>query len=279
MKYKFLSLVKRDLIFGFANNRNKILSIFILLVIITYFNVLSVNGQAFELGLDSGDINFIDLFFYTFKGIDYNISPLPVNWILINIYMTYLIGSYCYDDLSEESSHTIVRMRSRKEIWISKVIWMISTILVFYLMLLLIMSIFSTIMLNNSLEWSEFSKKGILSIVIQDYTSLKFILFTILIYILSSMTLSIFQMLISFIVKPIYVYIVNTFILIISLFLNKFLIPIQGSIILRQNIFDATYDMNPLNSIIYNIMIFIIIFIMGIYYIEKIDILASQKTN
>ncbi|MEG1009128.1 MAG: hypothetical protein RSF67_04830, partial [Clostridia bacterium] len=161
----------------------------------------------------------------------------------------------------------------------SKVIWMVATILVFYLMLFLVISIFSTIMLNNSLEWSEFSKRSILNIIIKDYSSLKFILFTILIYILSSMTLSIFQMLISFIVKPTYIYIANICILAISLFLNKFLIPIQGSLILRQNIFDATYEIDPLNSIIYNLMVFIIIFVMGIYYIRKMDILASQKTN
>ncbi|MEG1411493.1 MAG: hypothetical protein RSD36_16765 [Terrisporobacter sp.] len=279
MKYKFLSLVKRDLIFGFKNNRNKLMSIFVLLIILTYFNVLSIDGQAFELGLDSENINFIDLFFYIFKGIDYSIAPLPINWILINIYITYLIGSYCYDDLSEESFHMIVRMKNRKDIWASKVIWMVATILVFYLMLFLVISIFSTIMLNNSLEWSEFSKRSILNIIIKDYSSLKFILFTILIYILSSMTLSIFQMLISFIVKPTYIYIANICILAISLFLNKFLIPIQGSLILRQNIFDATYEIDPLNSIIYNLMVFIIIFVMGIYYIRKMDILASQKTN
>lgn len=99
MKYKFLNVVKRDLIFGFKNNRNKLVSIFVLLIVLTYFNVLSIRGQAFELGLDSKNINFIDLFFYMFKGIGYSINPLPINWLLIHIYITYLVGSYCYDDL------------------------------------------------------------------------------------------------------------------------------------------------------------------------------------
>ena len=67
MKYKFLNVVKRDLIFGFKNNRNKLVSIFVLLIVLTYFIVLSIRGQAFELGLDSKNINFIDLFFYMFK--------------------------------------------------------------------------------------------------------------------------------------------------------------------------------------------------------------------
>ena len=199
MKYKFLNVVKRDLIFGFKNNRNKLVSIFVLLIVLTYFNVLSIRGQAFELGLDSKNINFIDLFFYMFKGIGYSINPLPINWLLIHIYITYLVGSYCYDDLSKESSNAIVRMKNRKYIWISKIIWMSATILTFYLMLLLIIGIFSTVMLNSSLGWSKFSKVSILNIIIKDYSSWKFILFTILIYMLSSMTLSIFQMLISFI--------------------------------------------------------------------------------
>ena len=47
MKYKFLNVVKRDLIFGFKNNRNKLVSIFVLLIVLTYFNVLSIRGQAF----------------------------------------------------------------------------------------------------------------------------------------------------------------------------------------------------------------------------------------
>lgn len=279
MKYKFLNVVKRDLIFGFKNNRNKLVSIFVLLIVLTYFNVLSIRGQAFELGLDSKNINFIDLFFYMFKGIGYSINPLPINCFLIHIYITYLVGSYCYDDLSKESSHAIVRMKNRKYIWISKIIWMSATILTFYLMLLLIIGIFSTVMLNSSLGWSKFSKVSILNIIIKDYSSWKFILFTILIYILSSMTLSIFQMLISFIVKPTYIYIVNICIFVISLFCNKFIIPIQGSLILRQNLFDVTYKINPLNSTIYNLLAFIIIFEVGIYYIRKIDILTSQETN
>lgn len=279
MGYNFINLVKRDLIFGFKSNKNKLLALFVLFIILVYFNILSIKGQAFTLGIDSKDINFIDLLFSMFKGTKSGISPLPVNWILINIYTTYLIGSYCYDDISEESYHMVVRMKNRKDIWISKVIWMVATILIFYLMLLIVIGIFSTIMFNSSLGWSEFSKANILSMMTQEYDSLKFMLFTILIYILSSITLSIFQMVISFIIKPTYIYVVNICIITICLFLNKFLIPIQSSLILRQNLFGGTYEINTFNSVVYNIIGFIIIFVIGMYYINKIDLLTSQKTN
>lgn len=279
MENKILKLIKRDLIFGFENNKSKLISIFIVFAIVIWFNLLDLKGQAFELGLGYNDINFIDLFFTIFKGIDYNILPLPINWILINIYITYLIGSYCYNDLSQESSHMIVRMSNRRDIWISKVIWMLTTVFIFYAILSLIIVFFSFIIFNTSLEWSNFSKISTLNIIQKNFSSLEFILFTLSIYILSSMTLAIFQMLVSFIIKPTYIYIVNILILMISIASNFLLIPIQGSLILRQNIFNSTYPINPLNSIIYNLLMFIIIFIIGVRYISKFDILVSEKTD
>lgn len=279
MKIKFNKLIKRDLIFGFENNKYKFIGVAIFFTVVIWMNIVNLQSQAFELGINSKDINFIDLFFSLFKGIDYNIFPLPINWIFIHIYITYLIGSYCYDDLSEDSAHMVVKMGNRKYIWISKTIWMISTIIIFYVIILSIMFLFSMVTFDLSFEYSNFSKQSILSNVQNNYSSMQFMLLTIVIYMLSSITMSILQMLISFIFKPTYIYIVNIFILIISLYLQKFTIPIQGSLILRQNIFDSMNNMNPVNTILYDLVAFILIFIIGSVYIKRFDMLVSQKTD
>lgn len=279
MKIKLAKLIKRDLIFGFENNKYKFIGVALVFIAVVWINIVNLQGEVFALGMSSKDINFIDLFFSIFKGIDYNVSPLPVNWILIHIYITYLIGSYCYDDLSEDSAHVIVRMGYRRDIWISKVIWMIATVIVFYLILLAITFVFSMTMFEISFEWSKFSNESILGTIQSNYSGIQFALLTISIYVLSSITMSILQMLISFILKPTYIYLINISILVISLYLKQFVIPIQGSLILRQNIFDTIYPINPVNTIVYNLIIFISIFIIGSIYIRKFDMLVSQKTD
>lgn len=279
MKIKLAKLIKRDLIFGFENNKYKFIGVALVFIAVVWINIVNLQGEAFALGMSSKDINFIDLFFSIFKGIDYNVLPLPVNWVLIHIYITYLIGSYCYDDLSEDSAHIIVKMGHRRDIWISKVIWMIATVIAFYLILLAIIFVFSMTMFEISFEWSNFSSESILGTIQSNYSSIQFILLTISIYMLSSITMSILQMLISFILKPTYIYLINISILVISLYLKQFVIPIQGSLILRQNIFDSMYSINPVNTIVYNLVVFISIFIIGSVYIRKFDMLVSQKTD
>lgn len=279
MKIKFTKLIKRDLIFGFQNNKYKFIGVALVFIAVIWINIINIQGAIFELGMSSKDANFIDLFFNVFKGIDYNLSPLPVNWFLIHIYVTYLIGSYCYDDLSKDSAHVIVRMGNRRDIWISKIIWMIATVIVFYLILLAIILVFSMAMFETSFGWSNLSNETILSTIQSNYSSIQFILLTISIYILASITMSILQMLISFILKPNYIYLINISVLVISLYLKQFVLPIQGSLILRQNIFDSMYPINPVNTIVYNLVVFISIFIIGSVYIRKFDMLVSQKTD
>ncbi|CEK36219.1 hypothetical protein UMC2_30891 [[Clostridium] sordellii] len=280
MKNKIKALIKRDLIFGFTNNKLQFIFIFLVFMLVTWLYSLNIKTSIIGLGLSPKDVNFIDIFYTVFKGIDYQMPPnLPVFWILINIYITYLIGSYCYDDLSEDSSHIVVRMKSRKYIWISKVIWMITTVIAFYLIILLILAFFSIIMFNISFEWSEYSKTYMMHKVQNNYSGIQFISFTIFIYILTSITMSIIQMLISFMIKPMYIYITNISIIAIGIYSKEFIIPIQGSLILRQNIFDTSYPINPLNSTVYNLVVFVLIFIIGFKYIKKFDMLVSQKTD
>lgn len=279
MKIKISKLIKRDLIFGFENNKYKFIFTILVFMIIIWINAINLKYKAFELSILSKNVSFIDLFFMVFKSGSYDTSSIPVNWILINIFLTYLIGSYCYDDLSEDSSHMITRMKSRIDIWISKVIWMMITTLSFYLIILLIIAFFSISMFDLSFEWSNFSKFQILSIMHKNYSGIQFISITMCIYFLTSITMSILQMLISFVIKPKFIYIVNIFILMISLHSNKFIVPMQASLILRQNIFEIGSQFSPINSIIYNLFVFILIFILGLKYFKYMDILISQKTE
>ncbi|MDU6480894.1 MAG: hypothetical protein E6538_02795 [Paeniclostridium sordellii] len=279
MKNRIFKLIKRDLIVGFEKNKYKFLVIALVFTIIIYANAYGLRSQAIELGISNNDINFVDLFFSIFKGINYNKFPLPINWILINMYTTYLIGSYCYDDLSEESYNVIVRSKDRKNFWISKVVWMVITIITFYILLLFLITFFSITIFNVSFEWSTFSKETLLEVIQTNWVGFYFILFTLFIYFLTSITIAIIQLIISFIIKLRYIYIINIFIFILSIFSNEFIIPIQGSLILRQNIFNKLYHINPLNSVMYNLIVFVISFIIGFKYIEKIDILRSQNND
>jgi hypothetical protein len=170
-------------------------------------------------------------------------------------------------------------MGHRRDIWISKVIWMIATVIVFYLIILVIIFIFSMTLSGVSFEWSNFSNASILGAIQNNYSSIQLILLIISIYILSSITMSILQLIISFILKPAYIYLIYISIIITSLYLKQFIIPIQGSLILRQNIFDTMYPIDPVNTIAYNLVVFVSIFIIGSIYIRKFDMLASQKTD
>ena len=67
MKNKIINLVKRDLIVGFDNNKLKFITIIILFIIMTYLNAINLKSEALKLEILSENINFVDLFFYTFK--------------------------------------------------------------------------------------------------------------------------------------------------------------------------------------------------------------------
>ena len=78
MRIKFTKLIKRDLIFGFQNNKYKFIGVALVFIAVIWINIINIQGAIFELGMSSKDANFIYLFFNVFKGIDYKLSPLPV---------------------------------------------------------------------------------------------------------------------------------------------------------------------------------------------------------
>lgn len=273
MNSKLIKLIKRDFIFGFSKNKYKFLLTILIFSILSFINYLNLKNS-----LHVHTIRFIDLIFEMFKGSGHGANfDIPINWILINVYISFLIGNYYYEDISEESSHMIVRMKNRKDIWISKVIWMISTVIAFYAIVFAIITITALITGDMSLDITNIQiRYGGLTNVSND----GLFLFAIGgIYIITSLTMSIIQMFLSCIIKPVYMYLSVMFTIAISYMIKIFILPIQSSLILSQHMVDSSSKMNIYNSLLYNCLVFILLFVLGIILIKKFDILKSQTTD
>lgn len=273
----FLKLLQYDLNIGFSINLPKyiISALFIAILCAKFYSNLSASE-----GIPNG--NIIDCYMYIFKGMKvYNAENgdpfmIPFDWLILQSLIGLLIIQYPTQDLHSYGTQLLIRSRSRVFWWISKCIWNFATVLMFYLLSFIIPIVFSAIFGDLSLipniKVNEFSSLIDLKDVQINFT---FYISIFILPILTSVAVSLFQMMLSFLINPVISFLLIVGVMAASAYCHTpFLVGNYTMILRNKAIYESGF--NNTNIIIIDLLIVILSVIVGLLYFKGTDILKKD---
>ncbi len=262
-KTNFCMLFLYDFKQGILNQFKKFLPIVLFVMIIcsrlfvTYKNYIFISNNTL------GGISFADFFIYTFKGMKpYNpndSSFIPnIPWLLIYTYLFYLISAYPTKDLQCTGKQILLQGKSRAVWWLSKIVWCISIVIIFFICIAIGILFFSVLInAQISFEYNPEIHMIFSEIVIGDMSSIEILSKFLFTPLFTAISLSVTQTAISLVFGQVVGFTANIIILIASIFLNNnyivgnMLMPLrQNELLLTSNHFVLVFGMMVLSTTI-----------------------------
>ncbi len=229
----------------------------------------------------SKEISFSDFILFMFRGMnvfDGNAVELQdklPQWFLVNIYLSIIIGYFPLKDLSESGIQVLIRTKSRVSWWLSKCLWVIYNVLIYYTIFIIVITVFSLFHGGLSLELSKELNLILSNLDISKFNFKGILVVGIILPLITSITFSLIQLLISLFTNSI---IRNMFIITVltltPFYCNSFFIG-NYLMILRSNLNIGDSGV----SIVYGIVICVVLSIATIFIgankIKRYDILEK----
>lgn len=220
-----------------------------------------------------------------FQGIEpYNfINPttrfeIPTLWLLFNLYLTYMVGYYPFIDMNGFGKMSMIKQQGRIRWWINKCVWNVFTVCTYYMVGILVFAAFSVVSGNLSFatnrEIISLISGGVLSDV--NISSAEVFELCIILPLVVSIGISLFQMCMALIIKPIYSNIIIISVMIFSVyycrefFVDNYLMLMRNSKIIGEN------GVNTEWGLLLGLCMSLISIIAGIEYIKRKDILNYE---
>ncbi|MCB2178579.1 hypothetical protein KQH61_04105 [bacterium] len=233
---------------------------------------------------------FGDFYFLFFSGPDNYSIPLMqlLLWFIPQMLFYYLIGNMAYGELSQNGYILLPRIGSRKRWWLAKVISLLFISAIYLLELIVAPALGAVLALGihiNSLAEPVFLTNMWPSS--SAFSGFQLVCVIVLLYLSSMWFLGTFQMAISLIFKqPVYSFLLISAILLVSCIgsvnqpgLVRWLLGAQ-TILSRHSFIDATIPgYSLLWSLVFNLSLFIISFMMGNQVIRRLDITRSLPND
>lgn len=226
---------------------------------------------------------FSDYLVEIFKGMEiYDLSNrensfrIPVAWLMINIYITYLVSYYPFKDLQGFGQHILLYSKNRSQWWLSKCIWNITTVLSFYLMGYVVIFIFAFFTGNVSLRTTLEINSLISNVNTSGFNKTDVLTISILLPLLTSVAISLFQMLISLLSKPVFGFIIVIVILVLSAYWCHPLLIGNYLMLLRNNVVVLEEGLTFFTGISMAVSLILFSFITGFKVIKNLDVLNSK---
>lgn len=189
--------------------------------------------------------SFFDCIFFLFKGIKiYTPSQgsqfeIPALWMAVQIFIGMIVYSYPKDNFEKYGAQSLIRVKSKAKWWISKYIWTVANVIIYYIAgYLTVFAVCSFINGNSILP------DGLWNLLINEIETSNmsaFDLWTvgILIPVLTSISISVLQMSLSFIFNPVYSFVMIMAYLTISVYYYNLCFIGSNSMLLRNQISGA----------------------------------------
>lgn len=275
MKNKIIRLFRYDLVCGYKYNFKKL----IIAVLFVIFNCILFSAMVSRSMKLYGyvDVTLMDYLIYFFKGakaadFDMGVVNIPVVFLGMQIIIASMIGYYPFDDIYGYGKQVFIRVEKKTTWWISKCVWVFTTVLSFYAILYAVVSFYCLI---TGQDMSLSYHPDIVNYLEQAYIGAvakqDIFLYVFVMPVLYSLMISFAQLTISMLLSPIisflFVMIYNIMgILVMSkgLFANY-------SMILRDRMASG-YDIKHTEGIIYMFILMIVSVIAGIVVIKRKEI-------
>lgn len=220
-------------------------------------------------------LSFIECLMYFFRGMekfdpsDDTFLNLPITYVYLNLYLAYLIGDYLVKDIKGFGIYMLLNTGSRSKWWISKCLWNLITVCIFY----------TSIILGTMAGWllttkgkggfwniDRFASGYILNnntVEVSSKTVAEFFACVLLI----SISFSIMQMMLSVFIKPVGSFFSIAVITVVSAYYCAWFLPGNYMMLLRIN------ELHNINSYIMSVIIIIASFFIGLIYFRKRDLI------
>jgi len=279
-KGNFFLQIKHDFYKGTIEGWKKYaIALFIFIFLCFVFQIRA--KKIIQFNNISKEISFSDFILFMYRGMnvfDGNAVELQdklPQWFLVNIYLSIIIGYFPLKDLSESGIQVLIRTKSRVSWWLSKCLWVIYNVLIYYTISIIVITVFSLFhgglslepskelnLILSNLDISKFNFKGILRV-------------GIILPVITSITFSLIQLLISLFTNSI---ISNMFIITVltltPFYCNSFFIG-NYLMILRSNLNIGDSGVSIVYGIVVCVVLSIATIFIGANKIKRYDILEK----
>lgn len=224
------------------------------------------------------NIGFADYILFMFRGMNIfsgnaiELQDKLPQWFLINIYLSIIIGYFPLRDLNESGIQVLIRTKSREQWWVSKCLWVIFNVLIYYCIAIIVIMFFAILSGGLQLVPSVELNFILSGLEVGNFTSVQIIVAGLLLPIIASITISLIQLVISLYTNSI---ISNMVIIILlaltpfycnSLFIGNYLMVLRSSVCL------GSQGVSMVTGIIICLLLSAGIIVLGNYKIKKMDI-------
>lgn len=153
--------------------------------------------------------SFADYCLYLFKGMTpYTPNSnepfrVPYIWLFFNLYIAYLIGNYPQADLSGMGMQILMRLHNRKNWWLGKCLWNFATVGIFYFLVFFSVFLLSACTGGLSVAADHEIQRTLSGLPIEAFVNNSWIYYVFVLPMVTSMAVSMFQMVLSFLTHPI----------------------------------------------------------------------------
>lgn len=275
------SFFRNDFFYGILSKWYKFLplAVFSLVFCISMYTTAKFLSEFYDASINLSTIDYI---LNLFKGKEvYVPSPdnpfiIPVMWLIPNLYISFIIANYPTNDLSGVGKNILLQSKSRTKWYLNKCLWGVTSVLICYIMIYIAPICFSIV--NGNFSFKVTNNDMVAGLLEADYSKANetlLILHVIILPVLTSIAISLFQILLEFLLKPIYSYTVIAVVLIASVYFYTPILIGNLPIMLRSD-FVIDNGINLWIGIAINVFVIAMSVIIGCIYFNKRDILEKE---
>lgn len=278
----FALLIRHDVIYGIVFEWKKYVAVIVI------FSLLCASfAHLVFLERLYGTIHvwpdYADYFIDIFKGMKLFVPgktnrefSVPAKWLLLQVAIVFLVSNYPLTDLSSYGQQVIIRLKHRRQWWFSKCVWVCCTVVLFYLLGYFVLFLFC---LGSG--GVSFQPDVSLNLFVSQVNSSKLspgllVVSGILLPILTSTALSLFQMLISFLSNSMLGCITIITVLVLSAYQCDMLLP-GNYLMLLRNMLVTPGGVSTENGIFLDACLIVISVLAGEWLFSKYDILNRKE--
>lgn len=224
-------------------------------------------------------ISLMDFIIYNLRGMKLY-SPnmdgqylLPAVWMFNQVMIALIVGYYPVRDLEAYGKNTLLRTKSRVNWFLSKIIWTVFMVVVYYLILYIATFVFC-VCTNNllSIEPTEYIMYLFYDIDLKNIYVDNFIVFILTMPIATSVVASVMQVILSYIVNPFISFITVIVMMLSSTYIANPALIGNASMVIRSR-FVSPVGFTIGECSMYLLLYLVIALVLGIIYFRKKDIL------
>lgn len=280
----FIKILKFDI----KNGIIKRLWLYVILFLFFWLVDFVLFMQRMNMGVDTPELiehklTIGDMLLYALGGakhfvIEESVAfPFPVQWMLVILIIVFANLRYPVDNLSGYGRHIIILSGSRRAWWISKCVWLIINICIYYFIMLLSAASFALFVgAEFNLNINEFLVR-LLMLNFRELVPMPWnIVLPLLLHIFTVYVLCMLQMLLSFFIRPLMSFLIISTMLLFSVFFSSPLLIGNLAMPLRTEniIMDRPISLNLGFIICFSLCV--TIFVISLIRVNRMDILNKE---